>query len=163
MPKGTGIIISGKCGAGGRITPDTESECARFVSEFGFQAPANRQDHGAVMRPADRSPQSAVMEHHNKQVEGPERLFRFHGSAHYAVPRTGSRLHLYRTTCAGGSAAVRVEHWRRQKFRTAGVLFWQLNDCWPVTSWAVIDSELRPKAAYTLRRAVLCPGPRCVR
>jgi beta-mannosidase len=41
-----------------------------------------------------------------------------------------------------------VEHWRRRKFNTAGTLFWQLNDCWPVSSWAVIDSGLRPKASY---------------
>ena len=24
-------------------------------------------------------------------------------------------------------------------FQTAGVIVWQLNDCWPVTSWAIVD------------------------
>ena len=38
--------------------------------------------------------------------------------------------------------------------RTAGAIVWQLNDCWPVTSWAAIDSEERPKPLwYALRRA----------
>lgn len=43
--------------------------------------------------------------------------------------------------------------WRRNwrgKCReyTAGALVWQLNDCWPVTSWAIVDYFLRPKPAY---------------
>ncbi|KAG8728628.1 hypothetical protein FRC12_021614, partial [Ceratobasidium sp. 428] len=31
---------------------------------------------------------------------------------------------------------------------TAGALVWQINDCWPVTSWAIVDYFLRPKPAY---------------
>ena len=42
-------------------------------------------------------------------------------------------------------------------FRTAGALFWQLNDCWPVTSWAVIDSDLQPKAAYYYAKRFFAP------
>jgi len=43
--------------------------------------------------------------------------------------------------------------WRRNwrgkgREYTAGALVWQLNDCWPVTSWAVVDYFLRPKPAY---------------
>jgi beta-mannosidase len=50
-----------------------------------------------------------------------------------------------------------VEHWRRRKYRTAGTLFWQLNDCWPVSSWAVIDSSLVPKAAYYFSKKFYAP------
>jgi len=43
--------------------------------------------------------------------------------------------------------------WRRNwrgkgREYTAGALVWQLNDCWPVTSWAIVDYFLRPKPAY---------------
>ena len=47
-----------------------------------------------------------------------------------------------------------IDHYRRWWPRTAGAIVWQLNDCWPVTSWAAIDFEERPKPLwYALRRA----------
>jgi beta-mannosidase len=127
--------------------PEYENDTARFVTEFGFQAPANRSTLEAVIPPADRQPQSPVMEHHNKQVEGPERLFRFQ-AAHYKVGKDFADF-IYKGQLVQSEALrTAVEHWRRRKFRTAGSLIWQLNDCWPVSSWAVVDSSLTPKAAY---------------
>jgi len=129
---------------------------ARFVSEFGFQGPPDLRTLDRVTLPEDRAPHSAVVEHHNKQVEGMERLFRFQ-AAHYPVAadwaafvHTGQLVQADALKCA-------VEHWRRRKFKTAGALFWQLNDCWPVISWSVIDADLRPKAAYYFARRFFAP------
>jgi beta-mannosidase len=48
---------------------------------------------------------------------------------------------------------IGVEHWRRNRPRCSGALYWQLNDCWPVTSWASIDYAGRWKALqYAARR-----------
>jgi len=136
--------------------PIYRQDRARFISEFGFQAPAHRNTIESVLKRGDRDPQSEVMEHHNKQGEGTERLFRFL-AAHYRVTGswedflyTGQLLQAEALKCA-------VEHWRRLKFHTAGALFWQLNDCWPVTSWSVVDSALRPKAAYYAARRFFAP------
>ncbi len=120
---------------------------ARFVSEFGFQAPATMRTWEEVTLPEDRTPQHPVIEHHNKQVEGQERLFRFQ-AAHYTVGKNFNDF-VYRGQLVQANALkTAVEHWRRRKFNTAGALYWQLNDCWPVSSWSVIDSGLRPKASY---------------
>jgi beta-mannosidase len=46
------------------------------------------------------------------------------------------------------AAAYRL--WRRDwkgrgREYNAGALVWQLNDCWPCVSWAIVDYYLRPK------------------
>ena len=136
--------------------PEYELDFGRFITEFGFQAPANVETMAAAVSPQDRHPQSPTMEFHNKQAEGTERLFRFQ-AAHFGVTtdfdafiERGQLIQAFALTTA-------VEHWRRRKFRTAGALFWQLNDCWPVSSWSVIDSALRPKAAYYAAKRFYAP------
>ena len=133
-----------------------ENDNARFVTEFGFQAPANLKTFESVTLPSDRTTQSRVFEHHNKLPEGTERLYRFQ-AAHYTV---GTQLgdFIYKGQLVQAEALkTAVEHWRRRKFKTAGSLLWQLNDCWPVSSWAIIDSALRPKAAYYYAKKFFAP------
>ncbi|MBI3585516.1 MAG: glycoside hydrolase family 2 protein [Ignavibacteriales bacterium] len=135
---------------------DYEGVNARFVTEFGFQAPAHRATFEKITHPTDRQVQSPVMEHHNKQIEGNERLFRFQ-SAHYIVEKDFNDF-IYKGQLVQAEALkTAVEHWRRRKFKTAGAIFWQLNDCWPVSSWSVVDSALRPKAAYYYAKRFFAP------
>ncbi len=133
-----------------------EKDDARFVTEFGFQAPANRRTFERVTTRSDRHPQSKVVEHHNKQAEGMERLFRFQ-SAHYRINESFDEFIFRGQLVQAEALKCGVEHWRRRKFATGGALFWQFNDCWPVTSWAVIDSALRPKAAYYFAKKFFAP------
>jgi len=133
-----------------------EKDTARFVAEFGFQAPADIRTFAEVMLPGDLRVQSPVMEHHNKQVEGPERLYRFQ-AAHHQVGGDLDEF-IYKGQLVQAEALkCAVEHWRRRKFNTAGSLFWQLNDCWPVSSWAVVDSALRPKAGFYYAKKFFAP------
>lgn len=136
--------------------PEYEKSTARFVTEFGFQAPANEKTFESSTLPEDRHAQSRVMEHHNKQIEGTERLFRFQ-VAHMKTSTSFSDF-IYKGQLVQAEALkTAVEHWRRRKFKTAGALFWQLNDCWPVSSWSVIDSALQPKAAYYYAKNFFAP------
>jgi beta-mannosidase len=50
-----------------------------------------------------------------------------------------------------------VEHWRRNMHRVAGTLYWQLNDCWPVASWASIDYFGRWKALHYAAKKFYAP------
>ncbi|BDZ42303.1 hypothetical protein GCM10025865_16020 [Paraoerskovia sediminicola] len=46
-----------------------------------------------------------------------------------------------------------VEHYRGLWPHCMGAILWQLNDCWPVTSWAAVDGAGRQKPLwYALRR-----------
>jgi beta-mannosidase len=50
-----------------------------------------------------------------------------------------------------------VEHWRRNRHRVSGTLYWQLNDCWPVASWSSIDYFGRWKALHYASKKFYAP------
>ena len=118
-----------------------------FVTEFGFQGPADYYTFAKYLKEDELQPQSRVFEFHNKQEEGPERIYRFL-SGHLPVKED---IHSYIYLAQMNQAfALKhcLEHWRLRRPETAGSIIWQINDCWPVTSWSLIDSELIPKPAY---------------
>jgi beta-mannosidase len=126
-----------------------------FVSEFGFQAPANISTwEGALSKDKFHS-QNQFFESHNKQTEGQERLFKFL-SGHLPVSNEWSEF-IYLTQLNQALALKTcIEHWRTNKI-TNGCLIWQLNDCWPVVSWSIIDSSHFPKMAFYFVKNTFAP------
>jgi beta-mannosidase len=124
-----------------------KSDKSLFVTEFGFQSPANYETMLSVMPEDQRYSQSRIFEFHNKQVEGPERLIKFL-SSHLPI-KMELKDFIYLTQLNQGLALKQcVEHWQSRFPDTNGSIIWQLNDCWPVSSWSLIDSELLPKLSY---------------
>ena len=120
-----------------------------FVTEFGFQSAAGYDAMKMVLPKDQLSAQSKIFEFHNKQVEGPERLFKFL-SGHLPV-NTNIKDFIYLTQLNQGLALKKsVEHWQSRFPKSNGAIIWQINDCWPVASWALIDSDLTPKLSYYL-------------
>ncbi|MFA5806129.1 MAG: sugar-binding domain-containing protein [Melioribacteraceae bacterium] len=118
-----------------------------FVTEFGFQGPANKSTLEKFIPKKDRKIHGEIFEFHNKQVDGPERVIRFL-SAHLPLS-TNWDDYLYLAQLNQGFALkICLEHWRFNQPTTNGSIIWQINDTWPVTSWALIDSELKPKLSY---------------
>jgi beta-mannosidase len=133
-----------------------ENDKSLFVSEFGFQGAANIDTLNSVIEKKDRSAQSEMFEYHNKQVEGNERLFRF--LAGHLPVNTDWENYIYLTQLNQGLALKTcLEHWRLHWPDTAGSIIWQLNDCWPVTSWSLIDSQLLPKISYYFVKRAFAP------
>jgi len=117
-----------------------------FVTEFGFQGPANKDTFEKYLSKKNRTFSDKIFEHHNKQIEGPERIIRFL-SGHLPI-KTEWDDYLYLTQLNQAFALKTcLEYWRTNG-RTNGSIIWQLNDCWPVTSWSIIDSDIKPKIAY---------------
>jgi beta-mannosidase len=50
-----------------------------------------------------------------------------------------------------------AEHYRRRWPHCGGSMIWQLDDCWPSLSWAMVDVDLRPKALYHYARRFFSP------
>jgi beta-mannosidase len=126
----------------------------RFVSEFGWQAPpAWRTLREAVTDEPLRVDSPGVV-HHQKAADGMAKL------ARGLEPRFGSvdpadfdRWHYLTQLQQTRAIATGVEHWRTHWPRNTGVVVWQLNDLWPVSSWSAIDSAGRLKPlAHELRR-----------
>ncbi|MBO3800393.1 MAG: glycoside hydrolase family 2 protein [Candidatus Brockarchaeota archaeon] len=119
----------------------------RFISEFGFQSAPSMETIRRFTAPEDRHPQSRVIESHNKQVFGQERLWFFLLAHFKMVSRLEDFVYLTQVN-QGDALKTGIEHWRRRKFKTGGALVWQLNDCWPVLSWSLIDYYGNLKASY---------------
>jgi beta-mannosidase len=129
----------------------------RFVSEFGMQSLPSPQVIAASVPPEERYPQSRALEFHNKATDGPRRLAAYLSDT-VRIPESLDD-YCYATQFLQAEAlASAYRGWRRRfggpgRYAVAGTLVWQLNDCWPVTSWAIIDSSLHRKPAwYVIRR-----------
>ncbi|GHH59414.1 hypothetical protein GCM10018781_02570 [Kitasatospora indigofera] len=72
---------------------------------------------------------------------------------HFDAPADFDEWHYLTQVNQARAIATGVEHWRSHWPVCAGTVLWQLNDCWPVTSWAAIDGDGRLKPLYhELRR-----------
>ena len=118
-----------------------------FVTEFGFQAPANQSTLEEVIPQEERNFQSYLFEFHNKQIEGNERLLKFLYSHLPVKTEWKDFIYLSQLNQALGLKQC-LEHWRFNQPNTNGSIIWQLNDTWPVTSWSLIDSGNIPKISY---------------
>jgi beta-mannosidase len=128
----------------------------RFSSEFGFASPAGLAAWNSCMAPEDKTVRSPVSRWHDKTRKGYETYLNFI-TMHYPAPQSFEDLVYYGQANQAEAMKFGVEHYRRMKGRCWGTLFWQINDCWPTHSWAVIDFAGEPKAAYYAAKRFYAP------
>ncbi len=128
----------------------------RFCSEFGFQSFPEPRAVEAYTEPGDRNITSYVMEKHQRSGIGNTVILQYMLDW-YRMP-SGFANTLWLSQIQQGMAIkYAVEHWRRNRPRCMGALYWQLNDCWPVASWASIDYDGRWKALHYMARRFYAP------
>ncbi|MFW6457545.1 MAG: glycoside hydrolase family 2 protein, partial [Planctomycetota bacterium] len=128
----------------------------RFCSEFGFQSFPEPLTVASYTEPQDRNVTAPVMEHHQRSGIGNQTIMHYMLSW-YRLP-VGFENTLWLSQIQQGLAIkFAVEHWRRNMPRCMGALYWQLNDCWPVASWASIDSFGRWKALHYMAKRFFAP------
>lgn len=119
----------------------------RFLSEFGFQSfPSMKTIEGFTL-PEDRNPFSPVMELHQRNAAANGKILNYLSQT-YLYPSKMDDLVYASQLLQAEAIKYGVEHLRRNRGRCMGALYWQLNDCWPVASWASVDSNGRYKALH---------------
>jgi len=124
----------------------------RYLSEFGFQSFPCEKTVNQFTLPEDRNIFSRVMECHQKSGVANKKILAYLADT-YKYPSDFGVL-LYASQLLQAEAIkYGVEHLRRHRGRCMGALYWQINDIWPVASWASIDYYGRFKALqYAAKR-----------
>ena len=138
----------------------------RFVSEFGMEAFPNIKTIDAFLPlgkdDPDRFPQSSTVDFHNK-ADGHERRIALYLVENFRYAPDPIEQFIYSTQLMQAEClASAYRLWKRQwkgpgKEYCGGALVWQINDCWPVTSWSIVDYYLRPKHAYYTVKREMAP------
>ncbi|WP_333694710.1 beta-mannosidase [Flavobacterium sp.] len=115
-----------------------EKKVGRFVSEYGFQGMPNMETLQKVMTQEDLNFTSEAFKNHQKHPTGYETINEYM-ERDYVVPKDfEDYLYVSQLLQARGMKTA-IEAHRRAKPYCMGTLYWQLNDCWPVTSWSSLD------------------------
>ncbi|GGF86387.1 beta-mannosidase [Paenibacillus albidus] len=128
----------------------------RYMSEFGLQSFPGLKTTQTFTLPEDRNIFSYVMESHQKNSTGNEKILYYIGET-YKYPKDFESILYASQLIQAEGMRCGVEHWRRHRGRCMGALYWQLNDCWPVASWSSIDYYGRWKAMHYAARQFFAP------
>ena len=110
----------------------------RFCSEFGFESLPDLKTIQEFAQPADYSLSSAVFKSHQKCANGNDKMIYYIASRFNLPERFKDYIYLSQIT-QQECIADATEHWRRNKGRCNGAMYWQLNDCWGCCSWSSYD------------------------
>ncbi|MBS1303107.1 glycoside hydrolase family 2 protein [Loktanella sp. SALINAS62] len=128
----------------------------RFCSEFGFQSYPSMDVIRQFADPADFNIAAPVMESHQKNDGGnariAETMFRY-----FRFPVDFENFVYVSQVQQALAIKTAVTHWRGLKPHCMGTLVWQLNDTWPVCSWASLDYGGGWKVLHHLAREFYAP------
>ena len=129
----------------------------RYASEFGFQSfPCRKTIETFTDDERDYNPFSYIMEKHQRNYGANGKIMNYMQQT-FLYP-TSFDSFLYASQLLQGEAIrYGVEHFRRNRGRCMGAIYWQLNDCWPVISWASIDYTGRWKALHYYAKRFFAP------
>ncbi|HRD56912.1 MAG TPA: hypothetical protein PK504_02635 [Ferruginibacter sp.] len=129
-----------------------KTHTGRFVSEWGMQAMPNYSTVKKYVPEDERYLYSPSVNAHQKAGNGFMKLNHYINQYFYDTTRL-SKLSLEEYTYVSQCLQYYIlknslaTHISKQPVNM-GSLIWQLNDCWPVTSWSLIDFYHQPKAGY---------------
>lgn len=128
----------------------------RFCSEFGFQSFPCAKTVNSFTLEDDRNIFSRVMESHQKNDAANGKML-YYLSENLRYPKDLTHLLYASQVLQGMAIKYGVDHWRRNRGRCMGTLYWQINDDWPAPSWSSIDYFGRWKALHDMAQKFYAP------
>jgi len=128
----------------------------RYLSEFGFQSFPSIRTIESFTRPEDRNVFSRIMEKHQRNAAANGKIMNYMEQM-FLYPGTLDTLIYASQLLQAEAIRYGVEHFRRNRGRCMGTIYWQLNDCWPVASWSSIDYYGRWKALHYYAKRFFAP------
>ena len=124
-----------------------EKKVGRFMSEYGFQGMPDMNTFKTFCDSNELNLNSKSVKAHQKHPKGYETI-QTYMERDYKIPKDFSHYNYVSQLLQRDGMKVAIEAHHRAKPYCMGTLYWQLNDCWPVTSWSAIDYNYSPKALY---------------
>lgn len=124
-----------------------KKKVGRFMSEYGFQGMPNLETLQKVIRKEDLNFTSEAFKNHQKHPTGFETINEYM-ARDFPVPNSLEKYNYVSQLLQAYGMKTAIETHRLAKPYCMGSLYWQLNDCWPVTSWSTLDYYGNWKAAH---------------
>jgi beta-mannosidase len=128
----------------------------RFMSEFGFQSLPPLETIRTYATEDHWNLTDYIIEHHQRSYYASAQ-FMGQMALHFMMPIDFQSLVYLTMVLQAEGIRYGVEHWRRNRHRVSGTLYWQLNDCWPVASWSSLDYFGRWKALHYESKRFFAP------
>lgn len=126
------------------------ADVPRFMAEYGWQAPPTWATLTRSIHDEPMTPESPGMVTHQKAADGNNKLW-YGLLPHFELPGDMDAWHWAMQLNQARALRTGIGHLRSHAPVCMGSVVWQINDCWPVTSWAAVDGDGRPKPlAYEL-------------
>ncbi|MEQ1901464.1 MAG: glycoside hydrolase family 2 protein [Devosia sp.] len=128
----------------------------RFASEFGFQSFTSMNVIETFTNPEDRNPSAPVMDAHQRNTGGNARIVETM-LRYFRFPSDFDQMVFLSQIQQGLAIKTAIEYWRSTKPRCMGTLYWQINDTYPVASWASLDYGGQWKLLHYMAKRFFLP------
>lgn len=138
-----------------------EKNVPRFVSEYGLQSFANMETIRYFAGDEQLGLNSPIMHHRQRSLMDwlkpgftGNHMIEWYAKQYYPETKSFEELAFVSQLVQAKAYKTALEAHRRNMPHCMGSLYWQLNDCWPTTSWSTVDYLGNWKAShYAVRKA----------
>ncbi len=128
----------------------------RMLSEVGWESFPMMDTNRSYAREEDLSLYSDVMLAHEKRPGGNQTV-EYYVNSRYGKPSNFEEFIYLQNLVQGEAIKMVTEHLRTSKFRCNGIMYWQLNDCWPGLSCSSVDYNFGLKALHYFSKKFFAP------